>query len=129
MKRATPHGFANHLLLGSMLAMGCFGSVGMGVVWMRHQISLAANANKVLQTRLAELERRIQENSAAIATEQDPAVLDRLNQAWKLGLVAPGQGQVIPVAEDPVMRLMAKRNRGLFGERPETIGFRVAMQP
>jgi hypothetical protein len=129
MKRAASQGFANHLLLGSILAMGCFGSLGMGVVWMRHQISLEANANKTLQARLAGLERNIQENAAAIAAEKDPAMLARLNVAWNLGLVPPQPDQVRRVTEDPVMRLMAKHNRWLFGERPEVIGFRVAAQP
>jgi hypothetical protein len=61
---------------------------------MRHQISVAANANKVLEAQIADLERRIEETDAAISSEQDPAVLNRRNTDWHLGLVPPGETQV-----------------------------------
>ena len=128
MRRGTNQGFASHLFLCSLFALGSCGSVGIGVVWMRHQISVQANANKALQSQLAVLDRRIQADSAAIAAGQDPAVLARLNVAWNLGLVPPKHDQVLRVTEDPVVRLAAKHNRGLFGESLAG-GFKVAQQP
>ncbi len=129
MKRGTNHGFASHLFLCSLLALGSCGSVGLGVVWMRHQISVQANANKALQAQLAVLDRRIQADGAAIAAGQDPAVLARLNVEWRLGLVPPAPGQVQRVTVDPVRWLTTKHNRGLFGEQPLAAGFKVALQP
>lgn len=129
MNRSGAHGFASHFLLCTALTLGGFGSVGVGMVWIRHQISLAANANKALQGRLAALERRIEENDAAIAGDRDPAVLSQLNTQWNLGLVPPASDKVKRVTEDPVVRLASKHNRGLFGERTQFAEFRVALEP
>jgi hypothetical protein len=102
-------------------------SIGLGTVWMRHQISMVANTNKVLEATIAGLERRIEEADAAIASEQDPDVLIRKNDFWKLGLVAPAETQVRRVAEDPVLRLAALRNQTLFGERQATVSLHVVL--
>ncbi|HEY1764831.1 MAG TPA: hypothetical protein VGF85_07890 [Opitutaceae bacterium] len=102
-------------------------SIGLGTVWMRHQISMVANTNKVLEATIAGLERRIEEADAAIASEQDPDVLIRKNDFWKLGLVAPAETQVRRVAEDPVLRLAALRNQALFGERQATVSLHVVL--
>jgi hypothetical protein len=129
MDRSSAHAFVNHLLVYALVSLGCAGSVGVGMVWMRHQISLVANDNKTLEGRLAATERRIEESTAAIAAEQNPAVLTQRNAAWRLGLVPPQQGQVLDVAEDPMVKLDQKHNRGIFSDRPEVVSFRVALQP
>jgi hypothetical protein len=60
--------------------------------------------------------------------ERDVNVLLRRNAEWKLGLVAPTQTQIVHVTEDPVMRLAAKRNSGLYGERTPSIAFPLALR-
>jgi hypothetical protein len=102
-------------------------TIGLGTVWMRHQISVAANANKVLESSIADLDRRIEETDAAISAEQDPSVLNRRNAEWRLGLVPPGETQVRRVPDDPVMRLASLHNRKIFGDGPATVSLRVAL--
>jgi hypothetical protein len=131
MNRTSNQAYVNQLLVYT-LVMICFsGSIGLGTVWMRHQISLVANATKVLDARLADLERHLNETKAVLEAEQDPAVLKQRNAEWHLGLVAPAAGQIVRLPGDPVMRLAAKHNRGLFndGVTPATVSLRVALAP
>jgi hypothetical protein len=131
MRPTSNHAFVNQLLVYT-LVMICFtGSLGLGTVWMRHQISLAANATKVLDARIAELDRRLNETRAVLEAEQDPAVLKQRNAEWHLGLVPPAAEQIVRLAGDPVLRLAAKHNRGLFndGVTPVTVSLRVAAAP
>jgi hypothetical protein len=120
--------FVNQLLVYT-LVMICFsGSIGLGTVWMRHQISLSANATKVLDAQIAELDRRLNETKAVLEAEQDPGVLKQRNTGWHLGLAQPNPEQIVRLPEDPVQRLAAKHNRGLFndGVTPVTVALRVA---
>jgi hypothetical protein len=119
-------GFVNQFVVYALVAICTTSTLGLGIVWIRHQISLAANANKVLVSSIDELQRQIEETDAAIAAEQDPAVLNRRNTEWQLGLVPPAETQVRRVSEDPVTRLAAMHNRTLFGEGPEAVSFRIA---
>lgn len=122
MHRSSNHAFVNQLLVYT-LVMICFtGSIGLGTVWMRHQISLTANAAKVLDARIAEVERHINETTAVIEAEQDTAVLKRRNAEWRLGLVQPAPEQIVRVQGDPALQLAAKRNRTLYTDRPATVG-------
>ena len=116
MKISAAHGFVNQVLAYTLLGIGLSGSIGVGTVWMRQQISITANANKALEARIADLTRRVEETTASIAQEQDASVLLRNNTLWGLGLVAPAEGQVQRVAGDPTERLEAKRNSGIYGE-------------
>ena len=128
MKASSSPGFINHLLVYT-LVMICFsGSIGLGTVWMRHQISMTANTTKQLDARLSAVERYLTEATAAAETERDANVLLRRNAEWNLGLVLPNQAQIVHVTEDPVMRLASKRNRTLFGERAATVAFPLALQ-
>jgi hypothetical protein len=119
--------FVNQFMVYALVAICGCASIGLGTVWMRHQISIVANENKVLEASIADVERRVEETDAAIAAEQDPSVLSRRNTEWRLGLVPPGETQVRRVTEDPVARLVAIQNRKLFGEGPATINLRVAL--
>ena len=126
--KLSNHAFVNQLLVYT-LVMICFsGSIGLGTVWMRHQMSLTANATKVLDARIAELDRQLNETKTVLEAEQDPVVLKQRNAAWHLGLVQPTVDQIVRVQGDPVMRLAAKHNRGLFndGVAPVTVSLRVA---
>jgi hypothetical protein len=116
MNKTHTHAFVNQLLVYT-LVMICFsGSVGLGTVWLRHQISLTADHNKKIETRIAELERHLAETKAAVETAQGPDILKQRNAEWHLGLVAPTEPQVDRVAEDPGRRLIAKHNQGLYAD-------------
>jgi hypothetical protein len=126
-KKSSSQAFVNQFMVYALVAICGSASIGLGTVWMRHQISVAANANKVLEASIADLERRVEETDAAIAAEQDPAVLNKRNTEWSLGLVAPGETQVHRIPGDPVLRLASIHNRKLFGEGPATISLKVAL--
>ena len=128
MKTPASPGFVNQILVYSLVAIGATGSVGVGSVWLRHQISIVANANRAIELRITEVARHSEELRTAIAEEQDVTVLQRRNAEWKLGLAAPTQEQVQAVTEDPLVRLAAKRNRDLFTGGVEPVSFRVAWQ-
>jgi hypothetical protein len=121
--------FVNQFMVCALVGICSSASIGLGMVWIRHQISLTANANKVMVASIDDLQRRIEETDAAISAEQDPAVLNRRNTEWQLGLVPPDETQIRHVSEDPVTRLAARRNRTLFGEEPATVSFRIASAP
>ena len=127
LKQGSSQAFVNQFVVYTLVAICGSASIGLGTVWMRHQISVAANTNKVLEASISDLERRIEETDAAIAAEQDPAVLNRRNAEWHLGLLQPGETQVQRIPTDPVMRLAEIHNRKLFGEGPTTVSLRVAL--
>jgi hypothetical protein len=131
MKISAAHGFVNQVLVYTLVGIGLSGSIGVGAVWMRQQISLTANANKVLEARIADLTRHCEEATAAIAQEQDATVLLQRNTLWNLGLVPPREDQVQRITEDPAMRLASKRNSGIYGDTARTgmVSIRLATQP
>lgn len=124
--RPNNHAFVNQFVIYTLVAICFSGSIGLGTVWMRHQISLTANANKELETRLAELKRHLAETTTAIETEQSPAVLMQRNSRMNLGLISP---VVHSVAESPTQRLMGKNSRALRSDRALPVSFRLAAQP
>lgn len=128
MKSSSSHAFVHQVLVSSLVAFGASGSIGLGTVWLRHQISIVANANRTMEARIAEVARHGEEIRTAIAEEQDVSVLLQRNQQWHLGLVPPSPDQVVDVAEDPNARLAAKRNRELFSGGVEHVSFRVALE-
>jgi len=113
----SSHAFVNQVLIGTLMMICFSGSLGLGTVWLRQQISLEANRNKQLEARLAEVSRHLDETSAAIAAEQSPDALLRRDAEWHLGLVPPREPQVMRVPDDVEQRLTAKnRARMLAGE-------------
>jgi hypothetical protein len=110
------HAFVNQLLV-CLLVTICFGgSVGVGLVWVRHQISITANNNRMLAARLREIEREIMEAKTTVESAQSPNALRSLNAQFQLGLVPKSDGQVLLVTEDPVQRLKIRANRELYSE-------------
>jgi N-acetylmuramic acid 6-phosphate (MurNAc-6-P) etherase len=102
------------------LVMICFsGSIGLGTVWLRHQISLTANNTKLLEQRIIESERHLAELNTQITAEQSIDVLARRNNEWKLGLVLPKEPQVVRVSESPERRLAERNNIEVFA--PEAV--------
>ena len=124
MKKTDTHAFVNQLLIYTLVTIGFSGSVGLGTVWLRHQISVTANRTRQIEARLAEVERHCRETEAAIGTEQGPEALKRRNTEWRLGLVSPKDSQIIRVNEAPEERLAAKRNQGLFTDGIQFVGLK-----
>lgn len=122
------HAFVNQLFVCLLVTICCGGSIGLGTVWMRHQISVTANANRALAARLADFERHIAETKTLVERAQRPDELRRLNAEFRLGLVPVGEAQVMHVTEDPVRRLAARANRGLFGDAPAPVTLTIAQQ-
>ncbi len=116
MNQNRTHAFVNQLLVYT-LVMICFsGGVGLGTVWLRHQISLTANRSKTIKARIADVQRHLAETQAAVETEKGPDKLKQRNAEWRLGLVAPRETQVSRVSQDPVQLLAAKQNRDIFAD-------------
>jgi hypothetical protein len=126
-RRSGSRAFVNQFMVIALVAICGCSTIGLATVWMRHQITVAANANRDLEAQISVSERQIEETDAAISAEQDPAVLNRRNAEWHLGLVPPGETQVHRIAEDTVPRLASKHNSKLFGEGPATVSLRVAV--
>jgi hypothetical protein len=124
MKKTGTHAFVNQLLIYTLVMIGFSGSVGMGAVWLRHQISVTANRTKQIEARIAEVERHFREAEAAIGTEQGPEALKRRNLEWGLGLVSPKDSQIVRENGSSEERLAAKRNQGLFTDGVRFVGLR-----
>lgn len=129
MKGASSPAFAHQVLLASLVAIGFTGTAGLGTVWMRHQISVVANDNKVLEARIAAVERGGNELAAEIAAAEDPAVLQRRNLEWRLNLVPPDNGVIKRIDGDSVVDLLSKNNRSLSGDHAREVTFRATVQP
>lgn len=129
MKPSDRHAFINQLLVYT-LVMICFsGTVGLSTVWLRHQISIAANQTKQFDGKITEIERRLAEITARIASEQSIARLEHKNAAFHLGLVAARESQIVRVTESPEERLAARRNIEIFADeavRVTPVQFRLA---
>lgn len=113
MKRNS-EAFVNQFVVWLLITITCGGTVGLGTVWMRHKISVTANANRLLAGRIAEIERRVADVVASVEREQNHDALRRRNQEWRLGLEPMTDSQVQHVEMDVVQRLAAKSNRELF---------------
>jgi hypothetical protein len=122
--RPNNHAFVNQFVIYTLVTICFSGSIGLGTVWMRHQISLTANANKVLETRLAELNRHLAETATSIAIEQDPALLKQRNASMRLGLTPPVVEDVI---ENAPQHLAAKASRAFLNDRaaPVSVSFQL----
>ena len=59
MNKSAASAFINQLLVYSLVMLVYTGSIGFGTVWLRHEISLAANRNKTLQAHLDDVQRRL----------------------------------------------------------------------
>ena len=119
MNKKDTHAFVNQLLIYT-LVMICFsGSIGLGTVWLRHQISLTANNTKLLEQRIVEAERHLAELNTQVTAEQSIDVLARRNAEWNLGLVLPKEPQVVGGAESPERRLASRNNAEVFA--PEAV--------
>lgn len=107
-------GTVNSLILLTVFMLAYVAAIGAATVWLRHQISVTANANRLLEVRLGEVQRRIGEAAAEVAFAQSPEQLMRRNLELGLNLVRPREEQVIRATEDVERRLAARRFGRLF---------------
>ncbi len=114
MKPPPASALVNRLILLTLCALVFGGSLGLGAVWMRQEISQTANASRALHVKLEDIERRLDEVNAQVAAAVNPDALLRQNQAMRLALAAPREPQVVRVGESAELRLAAKRNREVF---------------
>jgi hypothetical protein len=126
MKTTDTHAFVNQFLVWLLVTFSFSGSIGLGLVWMRHQISATANANRKLEARLADVQRQIDETKTKIEGEQSSDILRRRNTEWHLGLAPRAETQVLHVTEDPVLRLARRSNSDLFNDRTPSVSFQLA---
>lgn len=106
--------FVNQLLVGT-LVMICFGgSLGLGTVWLRHQMTVTADNTKQMEQRLAEVQRHIGELNTQISEASTIAELNARNAQWNLGLVQPRDQQVVWVGDSPERRLSERNNAAIF---------------
>lgn len=114
MHKSDTHAFVNQLLVCLLVTIGFGGSIGLGTVWMRHQISLTANSKRLLAAELAALRRLSEETNALVEAEQRPEILRQRNLEWRMGMAPVSEGQVVHVTEDLVRRLRARANRDIY---------------
>lgn len=112
MKRNS-QAFAHQLLVCLLVTMAFGGTIGLGTVWMRHQISVTAKANRALLAEINEVNRRSDALEAEIRGEQRPELLRELNLRFRLGLV-PIEVPVIHVTENVTQRMVERANRWAF---------------
>jgi len=84
----------NRLLLATLLLLAFAGSIGVATVWLRHEVSAVAQATKLTQVRLADIQRRTAETNAQIAASLNPEQLLLKNNALRLGLTRPHDSQI-----------------------------------
>lgn len=118
--------FVNEIVVCLILTIGLGGTAGLGVVWLRHQISTTANHIRALKAETAEVERLTSEKSAGIASAQRPELLRNLNERFRLNLVPISD---VPVFNESLERaihdLVAHNSRDLM-ERPPMVSFHLA---
>lgn len=129
MKPPPANALVNRLIALTLLLLVCSGSLGLGAVWARQEISQTANRSRSLEVKIADVERRLDEVNAEVAAAVNPETLLQQNQAMHLALVSPGEAQVVRVNESPELRLASKLNREVFsraaGAGDNALSFRV----
>jgi Tfp pilus assembly protein PilN len=114
MKKSATSAFINQLIVYTLVMVAFTGSIGFGTVWLRHEISVAANRNKNLQTHVDEVQRHLDQLIAEIAAAQTPDALIRLDSLLRLGLDTPRQEQIEYVAASVEQRVAAERSASVF---------------
>ena len=125
--RKDTSAFVNQLLVWLLVTIGLGGSAGLVTVWMRHQISATAKANRDLAAQLARYDRLIDETRTQIETEQASDKLRHLNTALGLGLVPMNQIPVVHVTDNVVERLARRANAGVLSDGPAAAPVRVSL--
>ncbi len=114
MKKPATSAFINQLLIHLMAMLVLTGSIGFSTVWMRYEISVAANRNKNLQAHLDEVQRHLDQLTAEIAAAETPDALIRLDSSMRLGLDTPRQEQIEYVASGAEQQFAVRHNARVF---------------
>jgi hypothetical protein len=114
MKPPPTPGLINRLIALTLLLLTFTGTLGLGAVWMRQGISQTANANRALEDKISEVQRRLDHVNAEVAAAVTPDALLRQNSFMRLALACPRADQVVPVPGSAELRLAAKRNQEVF---------------
>lgn len=117
--------FVNQLLVCLLVTMTFGGTLGLGTVWMRHQISVTAKANRTLLAEINEVNRRSDDIEAIIRSEQRPELLRRANLEFRLGLVPMNEVQVVHVTENVAQRMVERANRWTARQQPTEAPIKV----
>ena len=120
--------FVNQLLVCLLVTMTFGGTIGLGTVWMRHQISVTAKANRALLVEIDEVNRRSDDIETQIRSAQRPELLRQLNLDFRLGLVPMNEVYVENVTENVTQRMVQRANRWSFPEQAglTPVSFKVA---
>ena len=122
--------FVNQLVVCLLVTMTFGGSIGLGTVWVRHQMSVTAKANRALLAAISEVNRRSDDIEAQIRSEQRPELLRQLNLEFRLGLAPMNEVEVVRVTENVTLRTVERATRWSFPEQAglEPITFKVAQR-
>lgn len=122
--------FVNQLVVCLLVTMTFGGSLGLGIVWVRHQISVTAKANRALLAAISEVNRRSDDIEAQIRSEQRPELLRQLNLEFRLGLAPMNEVEVVRVTENVTQRIVERATRWSFPEQAglEPVTFKVAQR-
>lgn len=110
MKPPPPNALVNKSVALTLAFLMFSGSLGLGAVWMRQEIFATANQNRVIESQLADVTRKLDEVRAQVATAENVHALLEKNQSMRLALTVPLERQVVRVDIDPAIELARKRN-------------------
>lgn len=114
MRPPPPNALVNKIVALTLCLLVFSGTLGLGAVWVRQEIFSSANRCNVLESKIADVERRLDEVVAGVAIAENPANLLRANQTMRLGLVSPKEVQVVRIPGSPELRLQSKRHQEIF---------------
>jgi len=110
MRPPPPNALVNKIVALTLCLLVFSGTLGLGAVWVRQEIFSTANRSNVLESKIADIERRLDEVDADVAIALTSKQLERRNETMRLGLVVPKEVQVVRLPGSPELRLAAKRN-------------------
>ena len=133
MRPPPPNALVNKIVALTLCLLVFSGTLGLGAVWVRQEIFSTANRSNVLESKIADIERRLDEVVAEVAIAENPKALEELNKTMRLGLAAPKEIQVKRLWESPEFRLAARRNleigAGLSGTSAGKFSLIIASNP
>lgn len=114
MRPPPPNALVNKIVALTLCLLIFSGTLGLGAVWVRQEIFSTANRSNLLEKKIDDIERRLDEVDAGVAIALNPATLLRCNETMRLGLVSPRGEQVVRPPGSPELRLAQKRNQERF---------------
>ncbi len=114
MRPPPPNALVNKIVALTLCLLVFSGTLGLGAVWVRQEIFSTANRSNALESKIADVERRLDEVVAGVAIAESPATLLRCNETMRLALVSPKVTQVVWMKESPGFKLQRKRNQEIF---------------